>query len=105
MRRERVEVLLRNKLGKILMGRKPTSGGWIFPGGGIDEGETPVEAARREVQEETGKNVRNLKQISNKPFVYTASNGYTPSTTHFIGELASGRRSKIYGIDSKQPLN
>jgi len=27
---------------------------WVTPGGGIDEGETPLEAAVREVEEETG---------------------------------------------------
>jgi len=27
---------------------------WITPGGGIDEGETPIEAAIRELREETG---------------------------------------------------
>ena len=30
------------------------AGWWFTPGGGLDEGETPVEAARRELAEETG---------------------------------------------------
>lgn len=32
----------------------PGSSWWFTPGGGIDEGETPVEAAVRELEEETG---------------------------------------------------
>lgn len=36
--------------------RDPRDGGhfWITPGGGLDEGETPEEAAHRELFEETG---------------------------------------------------
>ncbi len=34
--------------------KKMMPGKWEFPGGGIDEGETPEEAALRELEEETG---------------------------------------------------
>lgn len=34
-----------------------------FPGGGIDKGETPVEAARREIKEEIGANVSKLRLL------------------------------------------
>jgi len=46
--------------GKVLFGKKdPNSGGvyrdcWHIPGGGVDEGETQLEALAREIQEEVG---------------------------------------------------
>jgi 8-oxo-dGTP diphosphatase len=42
--------------GKILLARwvGPDGGLWTLPGGGIDHGEDPLDAAIREVEEETG---------------------------------------------------
>jgi 8-oxo-dGTP pyrophosphatase MutT (NUDIX family) len=37
--------------------------GWYFPGGGIKRGETVEEAARREVREETGAELRTIRLV------------------------------------------
>ncbi|HTW54782.1 MAG TPA: RNA pyrophosphohydrolase [Stellaceae bacterium] len=53
-----VGVVLVNKDGKVFVGRRvgmPDGlSAWQMPQGGIDAGETPLEAARRELYEETG---------------------------------------------------
>jgi 8-oxo-dGTP pyrophosphatase MutT (NUDIX family) len=53
-------VILIDEAGRVLLFRggdphRPDAGTWWFtPGGGLDDGETIEEAARREVREETG---------------------------------------------------
>lgn len=37
---------------------------WVLPGGGVDKGETPEEAAVREMEEETGYRVRIVRKIA-----------------------------------------
>jgi 8-oxo-dGTP pyrophosphatase MutT (NUDIX family) len=57
--RTAVRVLLVNDQGAVLLFRgfdpaKPQTRYWFTPGGGIDPGEPPAEAAARELYEETG---------------------------------------------------
>ena len=57
-----VGIMLLNKDGKVWIGRRAMKrsvqqdepGSWQMPQGGIDEGEDPLPAALRELQEETG---------------------------------------------------
>jgi ADP-ribose pyrophosphatase YjhB (NUDIX family) len=49
---------------RILLVKEPDDGSWSLPGGWADVGETPAEAAVREVREETGYRVRAGRLIS-----------------------------------------
>jgi 8-oxo-dGTP pyrophosphatase MutT (NUDIX family) len=43
---------------RLLLTRRSDNGQWCLPGGGVDAGERPAEAAIREVREETGLTIR-----------------------------------------------
>ncbi|MDX1974847.1 MAG: RNA pyrophosphohydrolase [Rickettsiales bacterium] len=54
--RKGVGIMLLNQQGLVFVARRidTISEAWQMPQGGIDEGETPLQAAFRELQEETG---------------------------------------------------
>ncbi|MDI9885935.1 NUDIX hydrolase [Streptomyces sp. HNM0645] len=55
--------------GRVLMVRRRVSEGelmWQFPAGGIEEGESPEEAAVRETLEETGLEVKALRLLGQR---------------------------------------
>ena len=57
--RPAVGVMLLNRAGEVLVARRIdmlTLPAWRMPQGGIDEGETPLQAALRELEEEIGTN-------------------------------------------------
>ncbi len=58
-----VDIIIRQGEGIILIKRKNPPPGWALPGGFVDYGETLEDAAIREAQEETGLNIKNLRQF------------------------------------------
>lgn len=63
----------------------PHPGQWMLPGGGIDHGEDPRAAARREVAEETGLAVEVGELLD-------------VASTHFEGTAPSGRREDFHSV-------
>jgi len=72
---------------KILLTCRKDNGLWCLPGGGIDPGESVVEACAREVWEETGLRVRVGKLIG----VY--------SNPHQLIEYNDGNRFQIFALN------
>lgn len=68
---------------------------WVLPGGGIDPGESPEQAAIREVKEETGVSARIVRKVA----VYTPT-GWLSSETHLFecaivsGEATVGEETR-----------
>lgn len=58
------KVLIKDANGKILLLDDAGSGFWDLPGGHLESGETPAEAVQREVREETGLELTNLRQVN-----------------------------------------
>ncbi|MGD1933766.1 MAG: RNA pyrophosphohydrolase [Candidatus Phaeomarinobacter sp.] len=87
-----VGIMLLNKEGKVWIGRRAMKrsvqqdepGSWQMPQGGIDEGEDPLPAAMRELEEETG--------ISDVEVVGTTSGWLTYDLPdHLVGTALKGK--------------
>lgn len=71
--------------GRLLLaarGKEPMRGVFTLPGGHVEAGETLAEAARREVREETGLDVRILGFVDHNEVILRGEDGEV--TRHFV---------------------
>lgn len=83
MRNRSSVIIIENK--KVLLMKRVKEGRmyYVFPGGGIEIGETPEEAAKREAFEELGVEVKIIKCISKVAF-----NG---TQYYYLADIVSGK--------------
>ncbi|GBC64144.1 hypothetical protein DENIS_5162 [Desulfonema ishimotonii] len=78
--------------GKVLLGKRKNAhgaGAWQFPGGHLEFGESPEACARREVFEETGLRIRNVRTGPYTNDIFAADRKHY-ITLFVIAEYASG---------------
>ncbi|MEX1124012.1 MAG: class I tRNA ligase family protein, partial [Patescibacteria group bacterium] len=99
-RRSIVAIVENPKTGKLLsINWGPKLGGNLFVGGGIDEGEDPVETAKREIAEETG--YKNLKFIAKTETIHHHYIAHSKGVNRYI--QASGLYFQLID-EEKQPV-
>ena len=75
-----VSVLVLNKKGEVLVTQRQDLLIWVFPGGGIERGESLEQAAKREVEEETGIKIKIKRLVA----VYIVDNFLWKSINFFF---------------------
>ncbi len=91
--------VVRDANGRIGLMYFPQTGSYKLPGGGIDEGESELDAFHREIREETGYLVTNVEELGiveeDRYFcgIHQTSYCYTAVATKYVGtELTDGEK-------------
>lgn len=100
-----VVVFLQNPKGEVLFIRnlRYTTGKveWELPSGRVDPGETPLQAAHREVKEETGMDVLALEEV----YMFYPANGMSNQKVYIFRGEASGLTGTILDTDEVESIH
>jgi putative (di)nucleoside polyphosphate hydrolase len=91
-----VGLIVINDKGKLLLCKRKNIDSWQFPQGGIDFGESPLKASRRELYEEVGIENGDIKLISstNEWFKYDVP--HEKRKNHFLKKSFKGQKQKWF---------
>lgn len=102
-----VDIIIKYRKGIILIKRKNPPEGWALPGGFVDYGESLEQAAIREAKEETGLNIKLIRQFhtysdpDRDPRFHTISTVFIATAK---GKAKAGDDAKEIGIFKKEEL-
>jgi len=100
----KIVALILEKNGKILVEKRKSSKSTcpndvVFPGGGVEEGETNEQALRREVREELGIEIHNPKLVHQEDFDCEEKQEiYWYSCEHWEGEIQNNEAEELLWI-------
>ena len=98
-----VRVVIKNEKEELLVIFEKKWNCWVFPGGKMEPNETPLEAAKREVFEETNLVIEDLEIVAEKAFGKDQHcMGYLVKANKYLGEIKIKELEKIADIQFKR---
>ncbi len=102
-----VDIIIEYKGRIVMIGRKNVPLGWALPGGFVDYGESLESAAVREAKEETGLDVKLIRQFHTYSDPGRDPRSHTISTVYIAeakGTLTAGDDAKEAGLFTRDSL-
>lgn len=88
--------------GKVLLLRRADERRWCLPKGGVEKGETPEQAARREIREEAGLYTNLVDEVADIRYQYywpPDEVNYDKTVRYYLAEVVGGSIKLERGFD------